>query len=85
MIAAEPRLPLRFWLEAGTLEGLVAGFVVAVDQNPGICVATRHLRTILETRGYEVHHREFSGAHDFASWPGTFPDALMALTGSEEA
>ncbi len=84
MIAAEPRLPLRFWLDAGRLEGLVAGFVVVEDQNPGIFVATRHLRTVLEAKGYEVHYREFSGAHDFASWPGTFPEALIALTGSQE-
>jgi enterochelin esterase family protein len=85
MVAAEPRKPLRFWLDAGLLEGLVAGSVVRVDQNPGICVATRHLRTVLEAKGYEVHHKEFSGAHDFAGWRGTLPEGLVTLIGSGTA
>ena len=83
MIAVAPRLPLRFWLDAGTLEGPGTRSVTAGGQTPGILVATRHLRTVLQAKGYEVHHREFSGGHDFGGWRGTFPEALIALTGHE--
>jgi enterochelin esterase-like enzyme len=71
--AAEPVKPIRFWLDAGTLE----------DQHlPGgttLLTANRHLRTVLQAKGYEVRYHESAGAHDHASWRRTFPEGLRYL------
>lgn len=66
--AAGPRLPLRFYLHAGVFEG-------------DLPAANRHLRTVLQARGYEVHYPEFVGAHSWACWRGTLADGLLALLG----
>jgi hypothetical protein len=57
-----PRVPVRFWLEAGQFENS--------SPIPGesIVVANRHLRDVLEARGYEVSHRERVGGHDWVWW-----------------
>ena len=59
---------LRFYLDVGLLEG---------DRLP----AARRLREALSARGYPVHYAEFSGGHDFLSWPGTLATGLIALLG----
>jgi enterochelin esterase family protein len=71
--AAEPQ-PVRFWLEAGLQErGQTPG------RGPSILVANRHLRTILHTKGYDIHYTEYNGGHDYTCWRGSLPDALIAL------
>ncbi len=70
-----PRLPLRFHLDAGILE---------TDNKPGgvhanILTANRHMRDVLEAKGYPVHYIEFSGGHDLVGWRGVLPEALSAL------
>jgi len=69
--AASPKLPLRFYLEAGLHEVLV--------WPPGTLQANRCLRDALLSKGYRVHYAEFNGGHDALCWRGTFADGLIAL------
>lgn len=70
------RLPLRFYLEAGLLENY--------RDQPQITLlrANRHLRDVLQARGYWVHYTEFSGGHQYFNWRGTLSDGLIALLGT---
>jgi enterochelin esterase-like enzyme len=73
---ASPKLPLRFYLAAGTFE---------IDRDGGggeILETTRHLRDVLLAKGYEVHYQQFVGGHDGLSWRGTLADGLIALLGA---
>lgn len=65
---AKEKLPVRFYLEAGLLEG-------------SLLAANRHLRDVLQAKSYEVQYREFYGGHDYFNWRGTFADGLLALLG----
>ena len=72
---AKPRLPLRFYLAAGTFE---------YDREGGggdILEGTRHLRDVLLAKGYQVHYQQFVGGHDGLSWRGTLADGLINLLG----
>lgn len=72
---ASPKLPLRFYLAAGTFER---------DREAtggDILEGTRHLRDVLRAKGYEVHYQQFVGGHDGVSWRGLLADGLMALLG----
>jgi enterochelin esterase-like enzyme len=68
-----PKLPLRFYMDAGSFE---------VDMEGGggsILEPSRHMRDVLLAKGYEVHFQEFVGGHDYLSWRGTLADGLIAL------
>ena len=70
-----PKLPVRFYLDAGSLE-------LDRDGKGGSILATnRHLRDVLRAKGYEVFYQEFQGAHDYVSWRGTIADGLILLGG----
>lgn len=71
--ATHPRLPLRVWMEVGTLER------GSPKRNSDQLGANRHMRDVLIARGYEVSYREFAGGHDYISWRGTIGDGLIAL------
>jgi hypothetical protein len=61
---ASPKLPLRFYLAAGTFE---------IDRDGGggnILESTRYLRDVLLAKGYQVHYQQFVGGHDGLSWRG---------------
>jgi enterochelin esterase-like enzyme len=73
---ASPKLPLRFYLDAGSEEFDISG------DGRSILVTSRTLRDVLLAKGYEVHFQEFVGGHDYLSWRGTLADGLMALMGS---
>ena len=73
---ASPKLPLRFYLAAGTFESDTNG------AGGEILETTRHLRDVLLAKGYEVHYQQFVGGHDGLSWRGTLADGLIALLGS---
>jgi len=73
---ASPKLPLRFYLAAGTFE---------FDRQGGggeILEGTRHLRDVLLAKGYEVRYQQFVGGHDGLSWRGVLADGLIALLGN---
>jgi enterochelin esterase-like enzyme len=71
-----PRLPVRFYLDAGSMELDLSG------KGGSILVPNRHFRDVLRAKGYEVFYQEFQGAHDYASWRGTLADGLILLTGN---
>ena len=75
---ASPKLPLKFYLDAGTFEMDSAG------EGGDILEASRHLRDVLRAKGYEVHYQQFVGGHDGLSWRGTLADGLIALLGSKQ-
>jgi ketosteroid isomerase-like protein len=90
--AASPRLPLRFSLEAGMLEGtwwwrsLVpkpANGPALVD--PTTLAANTNLKDTLQTKGYAVHYTEFNGNHGMFNWRGTLASHLIALVGIKPA
>jgi enterochelin esterase-like enzyme len=70
-----PRLPLRFYMDAGSDEIDPAG-------RYSILEPSRHMRDALLAKGYEVHYQEFVGGHDYLSWRGTLADGLIMLIGS---
>jgi enterochelin esterase-like enzyme len=72
---ASPKLPLRFYLAAGTFE------IDREGGGGGILESTRHLRDVLLAKGYQVHYQQFVGGHDGLSWRGTLADGLIALLG----
>ena len=73
---ASPKLPLRFYLEAGSDE------IDFTGSSNAILPATRNLRDVLQAKGYEVQFHEFAGGHDYLTWRGTLADALIFLMGT---
>ncbi len=74
--ARGPRLPLRFYLDAGKLE-------TATSPLGGISLlaSVRHFRDVLDARGYRESYFEFEGGHDYACWTTTLSRGLLALLG----
>ena len=72
-----PKLPLKFYMDAGTFEYDTWG------GGGGILEPSRHMRDVLLAKGYAVHYQQFVGGHDYLSWRGTFADGLLALIGKE--
>lgn len=70
-----PKLPLRFYLDAGSEEFDVSG------DGRSILATNRSLRDVLLAKGYEVHFQEFAGGHDYLSWRELLADGLIALMG----
>jgi enterochelin esterase family protein len=73
-----PKLPVRFYLDAGSLE------IDRDGKGGSILVTNRHLRDVLRAKGYEVFYQEFQGGHDYVSWRGTIADGLILLRKSAE-
>ena len=78
---AADKLPLHFYLNVGLLEKKTDK---PYDFRPTQLVANRHLRNILQAKGYVVHYAEYSGGHDFPSFQSTFADGLLALIGTDQ-
>lgn len=68
------RLPLRFFLSAGTFETARPG-------SAGIFETSRELRDILRMKGYSVDWRAYAGGHDYLVWRGALADGMIALFG----
>ncbi|HKP82119.1 MAG TPA: alpha/beta hydrolase-fold protein [Pyrinomonadaceae bacterium] len=85
--AASPRLPVRFSLEAGLLEGTWwwRPFVPAPVVQPTLLAANRNFRDTLQNKGYAVHYTEFNGNHGLLNWRGTLANHLIALVGIKPA
>jgi enterochelin esterase family protein len=72
---ASPKLPLRFYLAAGTFE-------IDLEASGGnILETTRHLRDVLLAKGYDVKYQQYVGGHDGVSWRGLLADGLIVLLG----
>jgi enterochelin esterase-like enzyme len=71
-----PRLPLRFYLDAGRYDALAPS-----PEAPTLLVTVRHIRDVLLAKGYPVHYAEYSGGHNPMNWQGTLADGLLALLG----
>jgi enterochelin esterase-like enzyme len=72
-----PKLPLRFWMDAGVFE------VDASGTGGAILEPSRHMRDVLIAKGYEVHYRQYASGHDYLNWRGTLAEGLLALVGTE--
>ena len=77
--ALAERKDLRFYMDVGTLE--------TMDIRPGgpnQRLANRHMRDVLQAKGYPLHYTEYSGGHDYVWWQGTLADGLLALLKMQE-
>ena len=70
-----PRLPLRFYLEVGLLEH---------TRDADMVFSNRHMRDVLEAKGYDVTYREYMGGHHYICWRGSLADGLLALANKEQ-
>ena len=70
-----PRLPLRFYLEAGPIR---SGPGRPWRQHPRDDASPARR---LFAKGYDVHYQEFVGDHEWVNWRGTLADGLIALLG----
>jgi enterochelin esterase family protein len=69
--AKRPKLPLRFYMEVGHLEGWIQ------------LATNRHLRDVLQLKGYPVTYSEFDGWHDSLCWRGSLGNGLISLAGTK--
>ena len=83
---ASPKLPLRFYIDAGIFEidfSRSSGVLFPSHGGGGILLASRQMRDVLLAKGYEVTYQEFGGAHENINWRGTLADGLLALIGTK--
>lgn len=71
--ASSERLPLCFYLDVGLLENY--DFFGGASHR-GL---NRHMRDVLQAKGYPVSYAEYSGGHDFVWWQQTLADGLSTL------
>jgi enterochelin esterase-like enzyme len=67
-----PKLPLRFYLAAGSFENWFFPYSMLTEN--------RRIRDVLQAKGYPVAYREFSGGHDPIGWRGPFVEGLIAFS-----
>jgi enterochelin esterase family protein len=61
-------LPLRIWMEVGLME-----------PDDRMIEPNRHMKAVLEAKGYHLTYGEFAGGHDYAVWRGTLATALSTM------
>jgi enterochelin esterase-like enzyme len=74
-----PKLPLRFWMDAGVFE------VDSRGNGGAILEPSRHMRDVLLAKGYDVHYQQFNSGHDYLNWRGTLADGLIVLVASNRS
>ena len=72
-----------FCLDVGQME-VVANdadrmFPPFVPGSTSLLAANRHLRDVLEAKGYAVHYIEVYGGHEPLRWKRTLPEAIIAV------
>jgi len=77
---ASPKLPIRFYLQIGLLENLSTARLYSTT----MLVASRHLRDVLQAKGYSVQLQEINGGHDWFNWQAALPDGLTSLLNTKE-
>lgn len=70
-----PRLQLHFYLEVGLLENTPLGDSDGVT----MLAVSRHLRDVLQAKGYTVDYKEFNGGHEEINWQGGIAHGLKTL------
>jgi enterochelin esterase family protein len=78
-LVVRPKMPLRFYLEVGLMEDVVWRVEPPRYAYPSLLLAARHLRDVLQAKGYEVFYHEFNGSHEPMGRRGTFADGLLTL------
>jgi len=78
--ASSPKLPLRFYIEAGLFE---TDIPTPLPGFKNLFVSAQHMRDVLQANGYPVHYAEFSGGHNPMNWRGTLANGLLALLGND--
>ncbi len=73
------RLPVRFVLQVGILE-----MGNTPNNGPSILETNRHLRDVLQAKGYKVSYYEVAGGHEPISWRGGLVDGLIELLGQRK-
>ena len=76
---ASPKVSLSFYLDVGLFET-----IPLPNDGPSQLVANRHMRNILQAKGYPLYYAEYSGAHDPICWKGTLAHGLLALIGKDK-
>jgi enterochelin esterase family protein len=72
-----PLLPVEFYLEVGLFE-----CTTTPGDGPTQLQANRHLRDVLQAKGYKVHYSEYWGGHEYLNWSYSRAKALSILLGS---
>ncbi|MBN9673254.1 alpha/beta hydrolase-fold protein [Roseibium aggregatum] len=75
-VSSMDRQPVRLFLTAGLFE-------VSREGYGGILTTNRHLRTVLEAKGYDVTLREYAASHGYIYWRGALSDGLIGLFGNK--
>lgn len=70
------KLSIHFYLEAGLLE---------TGDSPSLLDSNRHLRDVLEAKGYDVKYSEFNGRHDHICWRGSLSQGIISLMTNESS
>ena len=73
--ALREKVPLRLYVETGRWTGPAKPYF------PGNLTASRHLRDVLQAKGYDFTYAEYTGGHEFICWRGSLADGLVALIG----
>jgi enterochelin esterase family protein len=75
-----PQRPLRFFMSVGQLET-----VATPGNGPTQVVSNRHMRDVLEARGFPDSYVEYNEGHNFLSWRGSLAEGLLTLFSMDEA
>jgi len=76
--ATAPKASVFFHLDVGLMEDRTEG-----NSGTTLLASNRHLRDVLNAKGYGVHYVEVYADHDPVHWRRTLPDALMATLGRD--
>lgn len=64
--------------------GLLENLSVARPDSPTNLIANRHLRDVLQAKGYSVELQEINGGHDFFNWQASLADGLISLLNTKK-
>jgi len=74
--AGEERVAARFFVAPGLFETASNG-----RSSISILFSSRHLRDVLQAKGYSVVHREVAGGHDPLNWEVSLPEGVELFLG----
>jgi len=63
---------------------LLENLSTARADSPTPLVANRHLRDVLQAKGYAVQLQEINGRHDFSNWQAALRDGLTSLLNTKK-